>query len=92
MSQRLLSRRTIIQQGALLASAALLPRYLSAQQAPAPAVVKTPLGTIRGASASMRDPDEFLKYRDYIHHNPVRGHLCQLPENYAYSSAYRSSR
>jgi putative transposase len=40
----------------------------------------------------MRDPDEFLKYRDYIHHNPVRGHLCQLPENYAYSSAYRSSR
>ncbi len=39
----------------------------------------------------MRDRDDFLKHRDYIHHNPVRAHLCQHPEDYPYSSAYRRS-
>jgi para-nitrobenzyl esterase len=52
MNKRMLSRRTVIHHGALLASAALLPRGLSAQQAPAAAVVKIPLGTLRGASAN----------------------------------------
>lgn len=37
----------------------------------------------------MRDREDFLTYRTYIHDNPVRAHLCQRPENYPYSSAYR---
>jgi putative transposase len=37
----------------------------------------------------MRDRADFLTHRDYIHHNPVRAHLCQQPEDYPYSSAYR---
>ena len=37
----------------------------------------------------MRDRDDFLTYRSYIHDNPVRGRLCQQPEDYPYSSAYR---
>ena len=37
----------------------------------------------------MRDAEEFKKHRDYIHHNPVRARLCQLPQDYSYSSAYR---
>jgi putative transposase len=36
----------------------------------------------------MRDRDDFLTHRTYIHHNPVRAHLCQLPEDYPYSSAH----
>jgi putative transposase len=35
----------------------------------------------------MRDPSDFETHRNYIHHNPVRGHLCQRPEDYPYSSA-----
>ena len=37
----------------------------------------------------MRDRDDFLAHRTYIHHNPVRAHLCQRPEDYPYSSACR---
>lgn len=37
----------------------------------------------------IRDLADFLVHRDYIHHNPVRARLCQLPEDYAYSSAHR---
>jgi putative transposase len=37
----------------------------------------------------MRDRDDFLTHRSYIHHNPVRERLCQQPEDYPYSSAYR---
>jgi putative transposase len=37
----------------------------------------------------MRDRDDFLAHRSYIHHNPVRDRLCQQPEDYPYSSAYR---
>jgi putative transposase len=38
----------------------------------------------------IRDRDDFLTHRDYIHHNPIRAHLCQQPEDYPYSSAYRT--
>jgi putative transposase len=37
----------------------------------------------------MRDRDDFLTHRSYIHDNPVRAHLCQQPEDYPYSSAHR---
>ena len=37
----------------------------------------------------IRDREDFLRHRSYIHHNPLRGRLCQLPEQYAYSSAYK---
>ncbi len=37
----------------------------------------------------MRDRDDFLTHRTYIHHNPVRAHICQQPEDYPYSSAPR---
>jgi len=36
----------------------------------------------------MRDRDDFLTHRTYLHDNPVRAHLCQCPEDYPYSSAY----
>jgi putative transposase len=38
----------------------------------------------------IRDREDFLTHRTYIHHNPVRAHLCQLPGDYPYSSAYRT--
>ena len=37
----------------------------------------------------IRDKDDFLKHRDYIHQNPVRARLCQLPEDFPYSSAHQ---
>jgi putative transposase len=37
----------------------------------------------------MRTREDFLTHRDYIHHNPVRARLCQLPEDYPFSSAYQ---
>jgi len=36
----------------------------------------------------IRDREDFLKHRAYIHDNPVRGRLCQRPEDYPYSSAF----
>jgi len=36
----------------------------------------------------MRDEADFLAHKGYIHHNPVRAHLCQRPEDYHWSSAY----
>ena len=37
----------------------------------------------------IRDREDFLTHRDYIHHNPVRAKLCLLPEDYPFSSAHR---
>jgi putative transposase len=37
----------------------------------------------------MRDREDFMTHRTYIHQNPVRDRLCQRPEDYPYSSAYR---
>jgi len=39
----------------------------------------------------MRDRDDFLTHRAYIHHNPVRARLAQQPEDYLYSSAHRQT-
>jgi putative transposase len=39
----------------------------------------------------MRDREDFLTHLNYIHHNPVRAHICQQPEDYPYSSAHRKS-
>ncbi len=39
----------------------------------------------------IRDRADFLIHRDYIHHNPVRARLCQLPQDYPFSSAYRQA-
>jgi putative transposase len=38
----------------------------------------------------VRDGDEFQMRRQYIHDNPVRAKLVELPGSYPYSSAYRS--
>ncbi len=38
----------------------------------------------------MRTREDFLTHRDYIHHNPVRARLCQIPEDYPYSSAFHA--
>jgi putative transposase len=35
----------------------------------------------------LRNPEEYLERRGYIHANPVRAHLCARPEQYLYSSA-----
>ena len=37
----------------------------------------------------IRSRADFEAHRDYIHHNPVRARLCQLPEGSPYSSAFR---
>jgi putative transposase len=34
---------------------------------------------------------QFESRRAYIHQNPVLEHLCERPEDYAYSSAYRKA-
>ncbi|MBW4038723.1 MAG: transposase [Acidobacteria bacterium] len=36
--------------------------------------------------------DDLLTHRHYLHHNPVRAHLCQQPEDYPRSSAFCSPR
>src|ERR1700744_6116852 len=36
----------------------------------------------------IRDKEDFLTRRIYIHQNPVRAHMVYLAENYPYSSAY----
>jgi putative transposase len=38
----------------------------------------------------IRDRDDFLTHLTYIHHNPVRARLCQLPQHYPYSSAFEA--
>jgi putative transposase len=38
----------------------------------------------------VRDSNEFEMRRQYIHENPVRARLAELPNLYPYSSAYRS--
>jgi putative transposase len=37
----------------------------------------------------IRHRQDFLQHRAYIRDNPVRARLCQLPEDYPYSSACR---
>ena len=39
----------------------------------------------------IRDRMDYLHHRNYIHQNPVRARLCQQPEDYLYSSAYRQA-
>ena len=41
------------------------------------------------ADHRIRDHEDFEVHRDYIHRNPIRARLCQLPTDYPYSSAYR---
>jgi hypothetical protein len=36
----------------------------------------------------MRSREDFVTHREYIHHNPVRARLSQLPEDYPFSSAH----
>jgi putative transposase len=43
------------------------------------------------ADRRMRDREDYLTHVNYIHDNPVRARLCQLPEDYLYSSAYRQT-
>jgi putative transposase len=40
----------------------------------------------------MRTREDFLTHRDYIHHNPVRARLCQLPRDYPFSSAFEQAK
>jgi putative transposase len=37
----------------------------------------------------MRDAEEFIARRKYIHENPVRQHMVQSAEDYPFSSAFR---
>jgi putative transposase len=50
---------------------------------------KLPLWQRGFTDRRIRDTNEYIHYRDYIHHNPVRARLCQQPQDYLYSSAYR---
>ena len=36
----------------------------------------------------IRDLEDYQKHVHYIHLNPVKKHLCELPSEYQYSSAY----
>ena len=45
----------------------------------------------RGFTARrMRDREEYLTRRMYIHQNPVRARIVEHPELYEYSSAHRN--
>jgi putative transposase len=35
----------------------------------------------------IRDAEDYQRYRNYIHQNPVRAGICVTPEEYPYSSA-----
>ena len=37
----------------------------------------------------IRDSEDFEKHLNYIHLNPVKKRLCEKPEEYRYSSAFR---
>jgi putative transposase len=39
----------------------------------------------------IRDKADWDQHIDYIHHNPVRSRLCQQPEDYKFSSAFRQT-
>jgi len=41
------------------------------------------------ADRRMRDAQEFIERREYIHQNPVRAHLVACAEDYRFSSAFR---
>ncbi|HZQ44811.1 MAG TPA: transposase [Acidobacteriaceae bacterium] len=43
------------------------------------------------ADHRIRDRNDFITHREYIHHNPVRARLCERPEDYPFSSAHRST-
>jgi hypothetical protein len=36
----------------------------------------------------MRDADEFVTRREYIHHNPMRAGMVQRADEYPFSSAF----
>ncbi len=36
----------------------------------------------------IEDGRDFAAHRDYIHANPVRAHLCEIPEEFPFSSAH----
>ncbi len=38
----------------------------------------------------IRDREEFMIRREYIHQNPVRARLAEFAEDYPYSSAFRA--
>jgi putative transposase len=38
----------------------------------------------------IRDAEEFVTRKEYIHLNPVRAHMVQSAEDYAFSSAFRT--
>lgn len=37
----------------------------------------------------IRDERDFVKHCDYIHYNPVRHQLCQVPQDWQFSSIHR---
>lgn len=39
------------------------------------------------ADHRIRDHEDYLHYREYIHQNPVLAHLCDRPQDFPYSSA-----
>jgi putative transposase len=39
----------------------------------------------------IRDRSDWDRHFEYIHSNPVRARLCQQPEDYPYSSAFRQA-
>jgi putative transposase len=39
------------------------------------------------ADHRIRDYDDYIRHRDYIHLNPVRAHLCEGARDYPWSSA-----
>ena len=51
---------------------------------------KFPLWQKGFAGRRMRDAEEFLTRRDYIHQNPVRAHMVGCAEDYPFSSAFRT--
>jgi putative transposase len=36
----------------------------------------------------IRDAEDYARHVQYIHLNPVKRHLCDMPDSYPYSSAY----
>lgn len=50
---------------------------------------KSPVWQKGFAERRMRDAEEFMTRREYIHQNPVRAGLARTAEEYPFSSAYR---
>jgi putative transposase len=75
----------------------VMPDHIHLLLTPQEMAIERAMGLIKGGFSHrrgftdhrIRSNDEFQARREYIHQNPVRARMVELPGLYPYSSAYR---